>query len=223
MKGLLIKDSYLVFKQSKLLVIIAFVLMIINAVAVFHGEENMVSIFIIMNFAASLGLASITNDETYKWNIYCDTLPVSRKKVVVEKYLFGFLCIFSVWFLSTLLTEISRLLIGLYINSEISLIDNVSYNIAILAFTILMPTIIFPFIFKFGIVKARLLMFFVLIGCYGAFIGIGTAMLDGFGEGSNAFVSENFTFIAIAVLAAAALMYTVSMLISVKIYENKEI
>ena len=45
MKGLLIKDSYLVFKQSKLLVIIAFVLMIINAVAVFHGEENMVSIF----------------------------------------------------------------------------------------------------------------------------------------------------------------------------------
>ena len=222
MKGLLIKDSYLVFKQSKLLVIIAFVLMIINAVAVFHGEENMVGIFIIQNFAASLGLASITNDETYKWNIYCDTLPVSRKKVVVEKYLFGFLCIFSVWFLSTLLTEISRLLIGLYINSEISLIDNVSYNIAILAFTILMPTIIFPFIFKFGIVKARL-MFFVLIGCYGAFIGIGTAMLDGFGEGSNAFVSENFTFIAIAVLAAAALMYTVSMLISVKIYENKEI
>ena len=223
MKGLLIKDSYLVFKQSKLLVIIAFVLMIINAVAVFFGEENMIGIFIIQNFAASLGLASITNDETYKWNIYCDTLPVSRKKVVVEKYLFGFLCIFSVWFLSTLLTEISRLLIGLYINSEISLIDNVSYNIAILAFTILMPTIIFPFIFKFGIVKARLLMFFVLIGCYGAFIGIGTAMLDGFGEGSNAFVSENFTVIAIAVLAAAALMYTVSMLISVKIYENKEI
>ena len=222
MKGLLIKDSYLVFKQSKLLVIIAFVLMIINAVAVFFGEENMIGIFIIQNFAASLGLASITNDETYKWNIYCDTLPVSRKKVVVEKYLFGFLCIFSVWFLSTLLTEISRLLIGLYINSEISLIDNVSYNIAILAFTILMPTIIFPFIFKFGIVKARL-MFFVLIGCYGAFIGIGTAMLDGFGEGSNAFVSENFTFIAIAVLAAAALMYTVSMLISVKIYENKEL
>ena len=70
MKGLLIKDSYLVFKQSKLLVIIAFVLMIINAVAVFFGEENMIGIFIIQNFAASLGLASITNDETYKWNIY---------------------------------------------------------------------------------------------------------------------------------------------------------
>ncbi len=222
MKGLLIKDSYLVFKQSKLLVIIAFVLMIINAVAVFFGEENMIGIFIIQNFAASLGLASITNDETYKWNIYCDTLPVSRKKVVVEKYLFGFLCIFSMWFISVLVTEISKLLSDSYNNSAASVIDDIGFDVMILAFTMLMPTIIFPLIFKFGIVKARL-VFFIAIGCYGAFVGIGTSIFDSEGENPSAFASENFIVIAIAVLAAAALVYTVSMLISVKIYENKEL
>ena len=85
MKGLLLKDFKTVFAQGKLLMLlIAFYL-------VFSVVTKSFSIFgaLAVVFCAVMPVTALAYDERSKWDRFSFTLPLSRKALVGEKYLFG--------------------------------------------------------------------------------------------------------------------------------------
>ena len=95
MKGLLIKDIRLLKGQSTIL------LALLVLVAVFMGVVSDVSSFFVVAYITiffSIFVAStISYDEYDNGYLFLMTLPVTRKKYVNEKYIFGILISIFAW------------------------------------------------------------------------------------------------------------------------------
>ena len=85
MKGLLLKDLYNLEKQARSLLLIFVFYLVFSLI----GENSnmfggVVSIMMVM-----LVITSLAYDERSRWDRYALTMPVSRKEMVLSKYLLG--------------------------------------------------------------------------------------------------------------------------------------
>ena len=86
MRGLLLKDIYMLMKYGKIFFIVA----LLFSALIFTGEN---SAFYIVYPSFLCGMMSVTligYDEREKWNIYSQTLPYSKTQLVSVKYVVGF-------------------------------------------------------------------------------------------------------------------------------------
>ena len=115
MKGLLLKDFYIV--KNGLLVLIVMLLFIGTLMSIVVDPW----VFIAMS-ATMLSMQSnvtVINDKTSNWNMFSSTLPVDRKIVFSSKYLLN------------LLLSFAGLILGVVISTTISLLMS-SFNIEML-------------------------------------------------------------------------------------------
>lgn len=93
MKGLLLKDFYII--QDSLVML--FVIFIATGIGLSFLISPWVLIAIAANTLSMTAITTIQNDKSTQWNKFSATLPVSRIQIISSKYfLYLFLCIIGV-------------------------------------------------------------------------------------------------------------------------------
>ena len=221
-KGLLKKDLYNLasYKTTLIIIVIFCGMAIIGTDAIYWGS---VVIGIIVGM---ISLSTFSYDEMAKSNRYILTLPVTRKEIVLEKYILAI----GATVLGSLLGFVLTLLIGNIMNYVRP--DNViDINIdTLLATTIgglfgvsLIEAIQIPSIFKWGAEKGRIQMFIVLFVL--ALIGAGVGFLikeSGLSVDIEKLESVLKNFGLFLLILLSFIIYFISYKISYKIYKNKE-
>lgn len=200
MKALLLKEFYVASKtcRSILLVIVAFFALS------FFGNDSQFFILYPLMMVSLVPVTLLSYDERDGWDKYSLTLPCTRAQLVSAKYLIGLIFGGVVFLLVELL-----LLIGLSMGGNF---DFLSMSSVLLLMGLLGPSILMPFVFKFGSEKGRIAYYFVLALLF-AVIAFLIGM--GFYEYLNGF--------SWLVIAAAVLLYLGSWRLSILFYEKREL
>ena len=173
-KGLLKKDLYnLASYKTTLMIITLFCgIAIIGTDAIYWGS------IVIGIIVGMISLSTFSYDEMAKSNRYILTLPVTRKEIVLEKYILAI----GATILGSLLGFVLTLLIGNMMNYvrpdnviDINIDTLLSTSIGGLFGVSLIQAIQIPSIFKWGAEKGRIQMFIVLFVI--ALIGAGVGFL----------------------------------------------
>ena len=221
-KGLLKKDLYNLasYKTTLIIVVLFCGIAIIGTDAIYWGS---VVIGIIVGM---ISLSTFSYDEMSKSNKYILTLPVTRKEIVLEKYVLAI----GATILGGLLGFIVTLLVGNIMNylRPDNLID---INIETLLATSVggmfgisfIQAIQIPSIFKWGAEKGRIQMFIVLFVLVIIVAVVGFLLKQaGLSVDIEKLESILNNFGLVALILLSCLMYFISYKISYKIYKNKE-
>lgn len=199
MKALLLKDTYVIWKQMKI-----FLLIILVFSAIPRGFNSAFAVI----YAAMMPYTAMAYDERSKWDQMAAMMPYSTRDIVLGKYVFGWLCIAAAAVLSALFQGLLSFLgAGL---SLALLAMSVLSGLCVLAITL-------PMMFRFGVEKGRLAMFliiFLVCGSAGAIASITVS------EGSGtAFAFQDL--ILPVLLAAAVVLTAVSVPLSMRFYRER--
>ena len=221
-KGLLKKDLYNLasYKATLIIVVLFCGMAIIGTDAIYWGS------IVIGMIVGTISLSTFSYDEMAKSNRYILTLPVTRKEIVLEKYILAI----GATILGSLLGFVLTLLIGNIMNYvrpdkviDISIDTLLATTIGGFFGVSLIEAIQIPSIFKWGAEKGRIQMFIVIFVL--ALIGLGLGFLI---EKSGLLVDiaklesalKNFGLIILVLLSF--ILYFISYKISYKIYKYKE-
>ncbi len=153
MKGLILKDIYNLRKYGKTLFLIAALYFMMS----FMMDNADVFLGMIVIMFAITTVTSFAYDSQSGWDVYVNTLPVSRNDVVLSKYLLSLVLILVGGLLAVLLGWV----IGLIRN-----IGNFSETLltayALCAVGLLFISILLPFVYKFGVERARVIIIAVV-------------------------------------------------------------
>lgn len=153
MKGLILKDLYNLRKYGKtVLLISAFYIMLtfmMDDTSVFGGT-------IVLLFAIT-SVTSFAYDSQSGWDTYVLSIPVSRKEVVLSKYVLSALLALMGGVLSLLMGWLHGIFNHVSNFSEMLLI---SYSLFAVALVLL--SILLPLVYKFGVERSRVIILAVI-------------------------------------------------------------
>ena len=205
----LIKKDLLMIKSNLKMVLIMLVVFFIMAL---QGEFDIS--FVPPFIVVMLFMSTFSYDEFNKWDAYSVTLPNGRKNVVKSKYVASLI----LTIVTIILTIILNSLVGL-INNNLEFDKFISTIMGCVFGVILIQSIMYPFIFKYGMEKGRIGLFvisFAIVGIIGLLssvlkINIPTNVVTFF---------DNYWFVIIPLISIVLLL--ISYKISEKIYLKKE-
>lgn len=206
MKGLIIKDFYLIKKHCMMLFAVSIIFLLISLFTL----QSTYFLYYSVAMISIIPISIMAYDDGYKWNRYEIITPVSRKNIVSEKYILLLLLI-----LPFVLAE--GILFGILLKL------NVMHIFSLLSLTLLCatisPIIIFPVIFRFGYIKGKIINMIIIaiLAVFITFINMknisGSTLIEG------TFTPQKYTFIFSVI---TALLLAVSWLISIKFYSKRE-
>ncbi len=201
MKGLLLKDLYMIKTYFRTFIAIAIIFIICS----FWGGGNIFLIVYPMIVLSMLSMSLLSYDEKFRWNIYCDALPCTRAQAVSEKYIICLLCITAM---------VIPIALGQLIRIDVRG-ESMSEFFGILAVLLTIgfagPSLMMPVVFKLGAEKGRI-AYYIIIGaiCALAFI-----------LPKSALGSAGTSLALLPLLAVAA--FGVSWLLSIRFYQKREL
>lgn len=206
MKGLLLKDIYQMWKYYKIYYILAIVMEIASIWA-----HNMFLVVYPLMLMCMLPSNMQTIDESGKWELYCGTLPCTRKQVVTGKYLIGLIIAFPVLVLVAICQSLQMDLAGRFSWGDLKDVVMIC-----LEMILLMPAISLPLMFKFGATKSKVVQFVVL----GGFIGVVVAW--------SLLMDHDFSSLPVlkgSVLPVLVILvvYLLSWRLSIRFYEKRDL
>ena len=202
----LIKKDFLIIKNNLKLIIVMLMVFFIMALG---GQFNIsfIPTFIIV----MLFISTFSYDEYNNWDAYAITLPGGRKSIVKSKYIASlFLTL-----LSAVITVLLNYLISVINNTDVN--EFISSLLGSICAIVIIQSIMYPLIFKFGMEKGRIVLFilvFVMVGVITLLkntIKIPTILVVLFND---------YWFIVIPIILVISLL--ISYKISEKIYLKKE-
>ena len=200
MKALIIKDTYVIWRQMKY-----FLVMILLFSALPSGFNNAFAVI----YAAMLPYTALAYDERSKWDQLAAMMPYSTRDMVLGKYVFGWLCIGA----AAVLSGLFQAVLSLVTDREVlpgTLVLSVLGALCILAITL-------PVMFRFGVEKGRLAMFLIIFLVCGTAGAIASITVSGDG-GAFAFQGPILVVMSIAALVLTA----VSIPLSQKFYQKRQ-
>lgn len=207
MKGLLLKDIYQMWKYYKIYYILA---IIMEVASIWAGKNLFLAVYPLVLMCMVPG-NMLSMDESGKWELYCGTLPCTRKQVVTGKYLIGLIIALPVLALVVLCQSLQMSLAGGFSWGGLREILLVCLEMALL-----MPSISLPLMFKFGTTKSKMVQYIVL----GAFISLVTVWTLAMNQDNPHL--PTFTGSAPMFLIIAA-VYLLSWFLSVRFYEKRDL
>lgn len=147
MKGLIIKDLYNFKKTSKNFIFV----IAIFALSAFVNKNPITMSSLLFFLSFMLPVNSYAFDDHFKWNKFANTLPISSKDIVLGKFVLGL--IFSV--VATIISAIIALVF--FPDHKFS-----EFCLSVCAFSslgITFMSIILPIFIKYGVEKARIIIF----------------------------------------------------------------
>ena len=209
MKGLLLKDVFVVSEFVRVLSLMAIVFIAsMMAIDGFSVIGAMISLLVV-----SLVISSFSYDDLAHWDSFAATLPISHKKLVASKYLFLLL-------LGVLAVVFNGLVSVLFaaLQPGVSLAEQFVTGILISMAACIIDFVLIPMIYKFGAEKSRMMMMMVIVIIFGITYG-GAALLNLLNIGTD-WITLPILIGGIAAAFLASLL--ISWICSVKIVEKKE-
>ena len=221
-KGLLKKDLYNLasYKASLIIIVLFCGIAIVGTEAINWGS------IIICTIVGMIALSTFSYDEIAKSNKYILTLPTNRKEIVKEKFILAIGATILGGILGLLLTIIVANVMN-YVRPEN--ITNINYE-SLITTTIggmfgisLIQAIQIPSIFKWGAEKGRIQMFILLFIIIVIAAGAGFLIMKS-NLNINMEMLENFInqFGLVLLVALMIVIYSISYVVSYRIYKNKE-
>ena len=146
MSGLILKDSYTMIRQTKVLMILTIILAIIPSDFMFGY-----SVF----YAAMMPITALAYDERAKWDKFAGMLPYSASQIIGSKYIIGYLSVACVF----LLTLISKVIFA-GVKGQSLTMESLASLFLIICVAVLVQAVNLPIMFWIGVEKGR--MIFVL-------------------------------------------------------------
>lgn len=212
MKALLRKDLYQLRAYCKSYLLICAVFLGVSAA----GEGNLFFITYPAMLCSLIPVTLQTYDERGKWDAYAGTLPVTRSQLVSSKYLLGLCCNGIV----LALLAVVLLAANNYAPDLRLFLLGITFCLSLIS-----PAFCLPFVFRFGTEKGRM-AYYVSIGLFFAASYILADLLGISAADASSITSWDQAAAAPGLLAAClicAAAYIGSWLLSVRIYEKREI
>ena len=154
MNSLILKDFISLKSYGKTLAIIIGFFTIVTFT---NDEPSFLSGMIIL-LMSMLPITSFSYDQHAKWDLFSQTLPMSRKQLVMSKYVLGIITIG----IGVLLATLFNVVVALVKSIEVDLRYLIEANGFIALAALLFLSILIPLVYKFGVEKSRMLMIVVL-------------------------------------------------------------
>ena len=218
-KGLITKDI-LQLKSYKKTLIIFIMVFAFTSISVQDGVENMLVIMLTLGFGM-FSMASFNYDEFNKADRYILTLPLTKKEVVLSKYILV-IC-------STVMGSIIGIMLSYIVmfamNKQMPNIEEIiSVGLGGILGIGLIEAIQIPCVYKWGAEKRRIQM--VIVTAIVALLAGGIIFI---GEKANIQLPTNNilnivnTFLPLIFLGLTIIIYYMSYKVAYKIYDKKEI
>lgn len=154
MKGLLLKDFYMMLKYCRI-----YLLMVVGFIAVsFVNSDTLLFAFYPCMFCGAVPVTLLSYDERSKWLQYSATMPYTKAQVVSGKYLIG-LCIQATMLFITGIVQALRM----NLNGVFSLDGYLVLMMLLGAMSLLTSSITLPFMFKLGVEKG-FMAYYLMVG-----------------------------------------------------------
>lgn len=207
MKGLLIKDYYLIKKLCRMVLIMDLLFVVFSV----FDEWNLFFSYYCCLITGITPISLISYDEQGKWDVYAGTLPYSRAQLVSVKYLVGLLCSAFVLLLLAVVQAAKRVYVGSFVP-----VEYFSFLAVLASLCLLLPALVFPLVFKFGAEKGRIFNMIVIgVACAVSALASTYSM--------NTSVKLRIPLPSAFFLAVAALLYFLSWRLSIRIYTKREL
>ncbi|MEA4988154.1 MAG: ABC-2 transporter permease [Anaerovorax sp.] len=213
MKALILKDLFNIKKQGKF---IFGVVLIYGLIGMFL-DVNFLGPFLII-LCLILPINTFSFDKYSKWDNYALTLPVTRAQLVISKYLLGLsLAIFAI-LINSVFYLISYLIPG---SQPIQIEAHLIFCYSILFASLICFSILFPFVFKLGIEKSRIVLFVIFL-IHSISITLFPELFDLIEDKFGFLVQYSFVFIILVSLVMLISIFTLSICISIGILNKKD-
>ena len=208
MKGLLLKDWYMMKKycRSYLLIVIVFI-----AVSLF-SNDNMFFVFYPCLLCGMIPVNLLGYDERSRWMQYSGTLPYTKAQIVCGKYLIGLLTQLTILVTTGVVQAVKMIIVHNFVSG-----DFVVLMLLMLIVSTFTSSIFLPFVFKLGVEKGRT-AYYIMIGFVCGASVLASSILRG------KFMSEIQPNLILALLAIVGIgVYILSWYLSVMFFRKREI
>lgn len=211
MKGLILKDICNQLGQLK-----AFAMMLVIFIVCFATSSEGTLIIMCAVYATVMVISNLAMDESCQWEIFALTMPVTRRQLVLAKYIVAMFYALLGIVVGTVATLVIRLF-G-FSSGDATLWELLQISLIGIVIAAIFIALLLPVDFKYGVQKGRLLLFGVA-----AFIGGGGVLLSGKEEMLDGFF-RRFSGTAGGLFfgALTLLLLLISFTISSRIMEKKE-
>ncbi len=205
MKGLLLKDFYLIKKYCVTIVLCALVFIGLSLVA----ENNVFFSFYACLFGGMIPLTLLGYDERSKWEIYAGTLPYTKAMIVSVKYLIGLIAQLGILLVTGVTQALRMCTSGTFqLNTYMTMLS----VLTVIAF--FYSSVILLLSFRYGVEKGRFAYYVMIIP-----IAVANALVMNL---IDIWALSSVLLNGIMILAAAAL-YAGSWYLSIVFYRRREI
>ena len=209
MKGLLLKDLYMIVKYCRAYLFVAVVFIVVS----FWSSDNMLFVAYPCLLSGMIPITLMAYDERSKWLEYSGTLPYSKAQIVSGKYLIGLIMQFIILGFT-----------GIAQAFNMSKEDPVSFLVPyllvmsmFLIFSCIPSAICLPLMFKWGVEKGRM-AYYVGIGAVMAVFFIGRSII----KIDPGLTEKSIVVLPLLCLAGIAL-YALSWGLSIVFYKKREV
>ena len=208
MKGLLLKDWYMVKKYCRAYLLIAIVFIAIS----FFSNDNMFFVFYPCLLCGMIPVNLLAYDERSHWMQYSGTLPYTKTQIVSGKYLIGLLAQLTVLAATGIAHGVKMYAAGNFVLGDFAVL-----MLLMLIVSTLSSSICLPFVFKLGVEKGRT-AYYVMVGFVCGASVLASSILRGqlMGEIQPDLILGLLAIVGISV-------YILSWYLSVVFFKKKEI
>lgn len=221
MKGLILKDILQLKSYYKTLIIFMVIFLLVSIEQENTIKDGMIVMMMSLCFGM-FGMATFSYDEATKANKYILTFPLTKKQIVLSKYI---LQIILTAVGTTIGTILSIILSLIFHNSIENIIDIISIAFGAILGIGLVQSIQIPCFYKYGTEKGRMYMFisiFIVAFGLGGVVTLGSKVIENYSinlSSVNSVLESYFPFIALLLIF---IEYFISFKISYKMYSKKE-
>ncbi len=208
MLGLIKKDLLMVKSNLKIIVII----LIVFGIMALQGQSDLS--FVPALTSVMVFMSTFSYDEYNKFDAFAISLPNGRNNVVKSKYISSLVLIIA----SVAITMIASIGIG-YIKHSLDWEYILSTSVGCIFACVIVESVIFPLIFKFGVEKGRIGLFIGTFA-FSSIIAI-VAKTKPF-KVSSSFISFLESNLPVILIVTSILLIAISYFISNKVYSKKE-
>ena len=206
MKGLLLKDLYMMTKYCKTYL---FIVIVFTAIS-FWGNDNLFLAFYPCILCGMIPVNLLAYDERSRWLQYSQTMPYSQTQIVSSKYLIGLGVQISILIVTGIAQGVRMNIAG---NFDIK--GYFAIMMLMLIISLLSSSICLPFMFKLGVEKGRM-AYYIMIG-----IVCGGSILSSNILSSREQIKLN-TLLPIICIAGIGI-YALSWYMSIVFYKKREL
>lgn len=201
MKGLLLKDWYVLVRQMKLFGVMIILFALIPGMSM--------TAFAVM-YASMLPYSSLAYDERSKWEMLAGMLPYKTGEIVLSKYVLGWITTGCAALLA-LGAQVAVGFAGAGLTSEQLWTTGLTFCIALIIMAITLPLV-----FRFGVEKGRMLFLVMFV-----FIMVGAVTLTQGIIETGSISAQQLASIGFLAPLAAIVFQAASVLISIRLYQKR--